>query len=585
MRELEGRSYKEIAEILGLSTGALETLLFRARRSIAEELESLVTCDKAETSLSQQLDGRLGRKQRRRLDDHLADCPSCTRACRAAEEAPARVQGPGPVAVATLPHPFQGNALGRRRDVPAGHRYGHGSHGIGHRRRSGRSNRRRDSHERGPDQGRSHGRRRRRRRGRRLPEHQTREGPTARTPSRTTTVPNAERHQTPRNSPAPPPPAPSPAGRRPQGAAARPATKRHATTQLHPPPAPRRRPAAEQSNTSSLQGNAIGAQRRNRRPEVSAERLHRDSRRRPRCPPPAIPGAKHNDAKKPKKPKRPRKRKAPQTGRRCGRKPPAVATRRPSSHRAPPFQPGSRLAACRGSGSTKRQPDPWARQVAVRAGDPVTLSIVIAAATGPDRPHPPGTPDWTKTEQLGRPAVRLRPLRRPDEGATGRPVHHDTAACANCAGSGARVVSSSGAVIVVAGELVPHASSLSGALASKNIRASFLARCEVDRLVMADALLDRTSGGDVVGASGGTELVDDPPCLAVRDLDCRDLDHSFPRGSRPHPADACAKRGVLTAGDGSAGLSAVGSRSATARPNCAWPSVQFGRVQFGRTRC
>src|ERR671936_957401 len=34
MRELEGRSYQEIAEILGLTVGAVEALLFRARRRL-----------------------------------------------------------------------------------------------------------------------------------------------------------------------------------------------------------------------------------------------------------------------------------------------------------------------------------------------------------------------------------------------------------------------------------------------------------------------------------------------------------------------------------------------------------------------
>ena len=79
MRELEGRSYQEISEILDVSTSALETLLFRARRSLAEELENLVTCDKAELAMSRRLDGRLSRKERRRLDDHLSECPVCAR--------------------------------------------------------------------------------------------------------------------------------------------------------------------------------------------------------------------------------------------------------------------------------------------------------------------------------------------------------------------------------------------------------------------------------------------------------------------------------------------------------------------------
>ena len=34
MRELEGRSYAEIAEILDVSTSAVETLIFRARRAL-----------------------------------------------------------------------------------------------------------------------------------------------------------------------------------------------------------------------------------------------------------------------------------------------------------------------------------------------------------------------------------------------------------------------------------------------------------------------------------------------------------------------------------------------------------------------
>jgi RNA polymerase sigma factor (sigma-70 family) len=79
MRELEGRSYREIATVMGLSTSALETLLFRARRSLAEELENVVTCENAELALSKRLDGRLSRKDRRRLDEHLAECPDCAR--------------------------------------------------------------------------------------------------------------------------------------------------------------------------------------------------------------------------------------------------------------------------------------------------------------------------------------------------------------------------------------------------------------------------------------------------------------------------------------------------------------------------
>ena len=79
LRELEGRSYGEIGELLGVSQSALEALIFRARRSLTEELENLVTCDHAELALSRERDGRLGRKERRRLLAHIDECASCAR--------------------------------------------------------------------------------------------------------------------------------------------------------------------------------------------------------------------------------------------------------------------------------------------------------------------------------------------------------------------------------------------------------------------------------------------------------------------------------------------------------------------------
>jgi RNA polymerase sigma factor (sigma-70 family) len=77
MRELEGRSYAEIAEILKLSTGAVETLIFRARRALREQLESSLTCGEAELAISRQLDGRLDRKEKGALRAHLRECEDC----------------------------------------------------------------------------------------------------------------------------------------------------------------------------------------------------------------------------------------------------------------------------------------------------------------------------------------------------------------------------------------------------------------------------------------------------------------------------------------------------------------------------
>jgi RNA polymerase sigma-70 factor (ECF subfamily) len=77
MRELEGRSYAEIADILELTTGAVETLIFRARRALREQLESTLTCSEAELAISKQLDGRLSRGERGALRAHLRECGEC----------------------------------------------------------------------------------------------------------------------------------------------------------------------------------------------------------------------------------------------------------------------------------------------------------------------------------------------------------------------------------------------------------------------------------------------------------------------------------------------------------------------------
>jgi RNA polymerase sigma factor (sigma-70 family) len=77
MRELEGRSYAEIAEILDLSPSAVETLIFRARRALREQLETSLTCGEAELAISRQLDGRLKRPERAALRAHLRECKEC----------------------------------------------------------------------------------------------------------------------------------------------------------------------------------------------------------------------------------------------------------------------------------------------------------------------------------------------------------------------------------------------------------------------------------------------------------------------------------------------------------------------------
>jgi hypothetical protein len=101
LREFEGRSYAEIAEILGVTTSALETLLFRARRSLAEELQHQLTCTEAQLAVSRSVDGRLGRKERRRLRDHLAECPDCAQFARLQQRHRSALRG-----LALLPVPL-----------------------------------------------------------------------------------------------------------------------------------------------------------------------------------------------------------------------------------------------------------------------------------------------------------------------------------------------------------------------------------------------------------------------------------------------------------------------------------------------
>lgn len=78
MREVEGRSYAEIAEILNASLAAVETLIFRARRALREELAGALTCHEAERAISRHLDGLLARPERRALRTHVRACGDCT---------------------------------------------------------------------------------------------------------------------------------------------------------------------------------------------------------------------------------------------------------------------------------------------------------------------------------------------------------------------------------------------------------------------------------------------------------------------------------------------------------------------------
>jgi RNA polymerase sigma factor (sigma-70 family) len=77
MRELEGRSYAEISTILETSVSAVETLLFRARRALREQLEGSLTCGQAEQALARRIDGTMIQSERGPLRAHLRECKEC----------------------------------------------------------------------------------------------------------------------------------------------------------------------------------------------------------------------------------------------------------------------------------------------------------------------------------------------------------------------------------------------------------------------------------------------------------------------------------------------------------------------------
>ena len=87
MRELEGLSYREIGERLGMSRPAVESTLFRARRRLSEEYDDLSTgarCRRVQGLIETAASSRLGTREERRLSRHVAHCRPCRREALAA---------------------------------------------------------------------------------------------------------------------------------------------------------------------------------------------------------------------------------------------------------------------------------------------------------------------------------------------------------------------------------------------------------------------------------------------------------------------------------------------------------------------
>jgi RNA polymerase sigma factor (sigma-70 family) len=114
MRELEGLSYSQIGEQMGMSKPVVESTLFRARKRLGEEYDELVSgrrCEHVQALMA--TDGErplrsLGIRERRQFARHLAHCQPCRRHARMAGVDESFFHTPGLAAklAALLPFPF-----------------------------------------------------------------------------------------------------------------------------------------------------------------------------------------------------------------------------------------------------------------------------------------------------------------------------------------------------------------------------------------------------------------------------------------------------------------------------------------------
>lgn len=87
MRELEGLSYREIGERMGMSRPGVESTLFRARRRLTDEYRELVSgerCLRVQQIVGAAVQVVPGVRDQRRLAAHLSHCQPCRRHARVA---------------------------------------------------------------------------------------------------------------------------------------------------------------------------------------------------------------------------------------------------------------------------------------------------------------------------------------------------------------------------------------------------------------------------------------------------------------------------------------------------------------------
>ncbi len=111
LRELEGLTYRQIGERMGLSRPSVESTLFRARRRLGEEYDDLTTgrrCERVRSTIAAIGAESLGVRDRGRVSRHLAHCQPCRRHAVSTGVAPELFERPNvrTRVAAFLPFPF-----------------------------------------------------------------------------------------------------------------------------------------------------------------------------------------------------------------------------------------------------------------------------------------------------------------------------------------------------------------------------------------------------------------------------------------------------------------------------------------------
>jgi RNA polymerase sigma factor (sigma-70 family) len=85
LRELEGLSYDQLGERMGMTRSQVESTLFRARRRLEQEYTDLVSgqrCERVQAIILRRGSAAVGVRDERRVECHLAHCRSCRRAAQ-----------------------------------------------------------------------------------------------------------------------------------------------------------------------------------------------------------------------------------------------------------------------------------------------------------------------------------------------------------------------------------------------------------------------------------------------------------------------------------------------------------------------